>query len=60
MNPDWISSYLAATLELFGRTTAEGRGGIPRLVYGSSWIIPETDTPEGFIRAVEELLTLSP
>lgn len=60
MNPDWISSYLAGTLELFGRTTAEGRGGIPRLVYGSSWVIPETDTPEGFTRAVEELLTLSP
>ena len=60
MNPDWISSYLAGTLELFGRTTAEGRGGIPRLIYGSSWVIPETDTPEGFTRAVEELLTLSP
>ena len=52
----WASAYLSGTLELFGRTTAEGRSGIPRLVHGSSWIIPEADTPEGFIRAIEDLL----
>ena len=56
MDEAWISSYLAGTLELFGRTTAQGRSGIPRLVSGTSWLIPEADTPEGFIRAVEDLL----
>lgn len=52
----WTADYLSRTLELFGRTTAQGRSGIPRLVSGSSWVIPEADTPEGFIRAVEDLL----
>lgn len=53
----WTADYLSRTLELFGRTTSEGRSGIPRLVHGSSWIIPEAETPEGFIRAVEDLLS---
>ena len=52
----WVSAYLSRTLELFGRTTNEGRSGIPRLATGSSWLIPEADTPEGFIQAVEDLL----
>ncbi|MGI5848443.1 MAG: vitamin K epoxide reductase family protein [Candidatus Cryptobacteroides sp.] len=56
MDEAWVSTYLSRTLELFGRTTARGRSGIPRLVFGTSWIIPEADTPEGFIRAIETLL----
>jgi uncharacterized membrane protein len=55
----WTADYLSRTLELFGRTTSEGRSGIPRLVYGSSWIVPEADTPEGFIEAVGKLLQLN-
>jgi len=55
---EWISAYLSRTLELFGRTTAKGRSGIPRLAGGSSWMIAEADTPEGFIRAVEDLLDM--
>jgi len=56
LDEGWASAYLSQTLELFGRTTAEGRSGIPRLVYGASWTIPEADTSEGFIRAVGDLL----
>ena len=59
LDGDWTADYLSRTLELFGRTTSEGRSGIPRLVYGSSWIIPEADTPEGFIEAVGKLLQLN-
>ena len=38
-----ISSILSKSFELFGRTTMQGKNGIPRLVYGSEWIIPEVD-----------------
>lgn len=55
-NAAWVQDYLNRTLELFGRTTAQGRSGIPRLAAGTSWLIPEADTAEGFIAAVEELL----
>lgn len=32
---------LSIVFELFGRTTSEGKGGLPRLISGQSWIIPE-------------------
>ena len=56
LDEGWVQDYLSRTLELFGRTTVQGRSGIPRLAFGDSWLIPEADTPEGFIRAVEDLL----
>ena len=39
-----IRERLGITLEIFGRTTAKGRSGIPRLVYGQSWLVPEALT----------------
>jgi protein-disulfide isomerase/uncharacterized membrane protein len=42
-----IDSILAKSFALFGRTTVQGKSGIPRLVYGSRWIIPEVDDADG-------------
>lgn len=44
-----IDSILARSFALFGRTTMQGKSGIPRLVYGSQWIIPEVDDAEGLM-----------
>lgn len=46
LSDPWIESYLSLTLELFGRTTNQTSSGIPRLVHGSAWIIPEVSTKE--------------
>jgi protein-disulfide isomerase len=37
-----VRERLSLTLEIFGRTSLKGSGGIPRLVYGQQWLIPET------------------
>lgn len=44
-----ISSILSKSFELFGRTTIQGKSGIPRLVYKSQWIIPEVDSSDGLM-----------
>lgn len=46
LSDPWIESYLSLTLELFGRTTNSESSGIPRLVHGSGWLIPEVSTKE--------------
>jgi uncharacterized membrane protein len=38
----WIGQYLQSCVSVYGRTISEGRGGIPKLIYGSRWIIPES------------------
>ncbi|MBQ9172283.1 MAG: vitamin K epoxide reductase family protein [Bacteroidales bacterium] len=57
LDEEWTREYLSAALELFARTTSEGRSGIPRLVYGNKWVIPEVDDLQGFINVVENLLS---
>lgn len=56
LDEEWVREYLSGSFELFGRTTSEGKSGIPRLVLGKSWVIPETDDLEGLVSIIESLL----
>ena len=42
-------AILSRSFELFGRTTMQGKSGIPRLVYRSQWVIPEVDDAAGLM-----------
>ena len=53
-----ISSIFSKSFDLFGRTTQEGKNGIPRIVYGSRWIIPEVDTPDGLLEILNTALEI--
>ena len=48
-----IDSYLKKAMELFGRTSNAEKSGIPRLIHGQNWLVPETDQADkllGLIR----------
>ena len=53
-----ISSIFSKSFDLFGRTTQEGKSGIPRLIYDSKWIIPEVDTPDGLLEILSNVLEI--
>ena len=53
-----ISSICAKSFDLFGRTTMQGKNGIPRLVYKSQWIIPEVDTPEALMEILNTVFEI--
>ncbi len=53
-----ISSIFSKSFDLFGRTTQEGKSGIPRLVYDSKWIIPEVDSPNGLLEILNTVLEI--
>lgn len=38
-----VRQAFAAFTQLFGRTTMSEKSGIPRIVHGGSWVIPEVD-----------------
>ena len=54
----WLFENLSVILEIFGRTTADGRSGIPRMVCASQWIIPETTDAESLIEMMKEAFGL--
>ena len=56
VNDPWIDNYLNTVLQLFGRTSVNGRAAVPRLIYHNDWLIPEADTPESMTLLIESLL----
>ncbi|MFZ2286963.1 MAG: vitamin K epoxide reductase family protein [Bacteroidales bacterium] len=42
LSDPWIEEYLQTSIGIFGRTIQNGMGGIPKLIYGSRWVTPES------------------
>jgi len=53
-NP-WINQYLQATIRLFG-DTAQGSSAVPKLVYGSQWVVPEVRDADDLISILQDSL----
>ena len=50
-----IEAYLRKVEELFGRTSNAEKSGVPRLIRGQKWLVPETDQADELL----ELIRLS-
>jgi uncharacterized membrane protein len=37
----WVQGYMQTSIRIFADTIQSGNGGIPKLVFGSHWVIPE-------------------
>lgn len=55
-NSDWVNKYMQSSVQLYGQTMQDGKGGIPRLVYGSNWVIPEADGEDDFVKILQKSL----
>ncbi len=49
LSGDFVRNFLNSTVELFGRTSITGQGGIPRFIYGNDWVVPDADTVEEIV-----------
>jgi len=52
----WIEQYLHIAIGIYGNTLQGGRGGIPKLVYGSRWVIPEPNNADDLIMILQNSL----
>lgn len=50
-----VDAYLRKAGELFGRTSNAAKSGVPRLIHGQNWLVPETDQADELL----ELIRLS-
>jgi uncharacterized membrane protein len=37
----WIEQYLQTSTKIYGQTIQNGKSGVPKLIYGPRWVIPE-------------------
>ena len=45
-----IDSYIRKAEELFGRTSTSSKSGVPRIIHGQQWLVPETDDAESLLQ----------
>jgi len=56
-NP-WIVKYLQASTQIYGQTIQDGRGGIPKMIYGSNWVIPEVYNANDLFMVLQKSLAV--
>ena len=51
-----IDAYLRKAEELFGRTSNAEKSGVPRLIHGQNWLVPETDDADALLALIRSEL----
>jgi uncharacterized membrane protein len=54
----WIDQYIQNSVRIYGQTIQDGKGGVPRLVYGSLWVIPQPYDVEEFMKILQNSLLI--
>jgi hypothetical protein len=54
----WIERYMQICIKIYGQTIRSGKGGIPKLVFGSHWVIPEPYNADDLVMILQKSLTL--
>ena len=52
----WITLYMQQSIDLFGKTLRGGEGAIPRMIFGSRWVIPDPESADDLISILQESL----
>jgi uncharacterized membrane protein/protein-disulfide isomerase len=54
-NP-WIGRYMQDCIQIFGKTLENGKGGVPKLIFGSRWVIPLPVNTDDFMMILQNSL----
>ena len=53
-----VDKYLQTCVQIYGKTVQNGKGGVPKLVFGSRWVIPETSSADDLMSILQKSLNL--
>ena len=54
----WIGRYIQTCIQIYGQTIQGGKGGVPKLVFGSHWVIPEPYNADDLIMILQQSLSV--
>jgi len=55
----WIERYLQTSVRIYG-DTIQGSGAVPKLVFGSRWVVPQPRNPADLVMILRDRLALPP
>lgn len=58
LSDKWIDEYMQTSVQIFGQTIQGNRGGIPKMIFGSNWVIPQPNSPDDLISILQESLAV--
>jgi hypothetical protein len=56
LNDPWIDHYLQSCIRVYGNTIQGGNNAVPKLVFGSRWIIPQLNAPQDVVAILHDSL----
>jgi uncharacterized membrane protein len=54
----WIDQYLQASIRIYGQTIQSGHGGVPKLIFGSRWVIPQPHSANDLVVILQDSLAV--
>ena len=58
MTDQQVEKYLQTSVQIYGKTVQNGKGGVPKLVFGSRWVIPEPSSADDLMSILQKSLNL--
>lgn len=56
LSDPWIGNYLQTSVRIYSQTIQNGMGGIPKLIFGSRWVIPEPYKADDLVMILQKSL----
>jgi len=54
----WIDQYLQTAIRIYGDTAQGGNTAVPKMVYGSHWVVPQPENADELISILHDSLAL--
>ncbi|MBN2684509.1 MAG: vitamin K epoxide reductase family protein [Pontiellaceae bacterium] len=54
LNDPWVEQYLQTSVQIYGRTVQNGKGGVPRMVFSNRWVVPQPYDTDDLISILSE------
>jgi uncharacterized membrane protein len=54
----WIEQYMQTCIQIYSRTIQSGKGGVPKLIFGSHWVIPEPYNADDLVMILQQSLAV--
>jgi uncharacterized membrane protein len=52
----WIEKYMQNCIQIYGQTLQNGKGGVPKLIFDSHWVIPEPYSEDDLVMILQKSL----
>ena len=54
----WIGKYIQTCIGIYGQTIQSGKGGVPKLIFGSHWVIPQLYNVDDLVMILQKNLAV--